>query len=64
MAGMNPAMHRDGIMKKRILILDDDSSIRNGLKKLLQRYNYDASVAAYGLYAVERFFSEQFRVLI
>jgi DNA-binding NtrC family response regulator len=51
-------------MKKRILIVDDDSSIRNGLKKLLKRANYDTSVAADGLEAVERFFAEHFDLLI
>jgi DNA-binding NtrC family response regulator len=64
MTGMNPAMHREDIMKKRILIVDDDTSVRDALKKLLKKANYDASVAADGLEAVERFFSEHFHLLI
>src|ERR1041385_3774227 len=64
MPGMNPAMHRDEIMKKRILIVDDDTSVRDALKKLLKKANYDASVAGDGLEAVEHFFSEHFDLLI
>lgn len=42
-------------MKKRILIVDDDASIRRSLKKLLTKADYDISVAADGFEAVERF---------
>lgn len=42
-------------MKKRILIVDDDASIRRSLKKLLTNANYDTSVASDGFEAVERF---------
>lgn len=51
-------------MKKRILIVDDDTSIRNGLKKLLKTANYDVALAADGFEAVDRFFSEQIDLLI
>jgi len=49
---------------KHILIVDDDSSIRNGLKKLLTTANYTVSAAADGLEAVERFFAEDFDLVI
>ena len=48
-------------MKKRILIVDDDTSIRNGLKKLLKKANYDVALAIEG---VERFFSEPIDLLL
>jgi CheY-like chemotaxis protein len=51
-------------MKKRILIADDDSSIRNGLKKLLTRADYDVALAADGSQAVDRFFSEPIDLLV
>ena len=41
-------------MKKRILIADDDSSIRNGLKKLLTRADYDVALAVDGSHASVR----------
>ena len=44
--------------------MDDNASIRNGLKKLLKKADYDACVAADGLEAVERFFAEEFDLLI
>ena len=51
-------------MKKRILIVDDDTSIRNGLKKLLKKANYDVALAADGFEAVDRFFSEPIDLLL
>ena len=51
-------------MKKRILIVDDDSSIRSGLKKLLTQAKYDVALAADGFEAVDRFFAEQIDLLI
>jgi len=51
-------------MKKRILIVDDDTSIRNGLKKLLKKANYDVALAADGIEAVDRFFSEPIDLLL
>ena len=51
-------------MKKRILIVDDDTSIRNGLKKLLKRANYDVALAADGFEGVDRFFSEPIDLLL
>ena len=51
-------------MKKRILIVDDDISIRNGLKKLLRKANYDVALAADGFEAVDRFFSEPIDLLL
>jgi len=51
-------------MKKRILIVDDDRSIRNGLKKLLKKANYDVALAADGFEAVDRFFSEPIDLLL
>ena len=60
---MDP-VQRKRIMKKRILIVDDDTSIRNGLKKLLKKANYDVAVAADGFEAVDRFFSEPVDLLL
>ena len=51
-------------MKKRILIVDDDASIRNGLKKLLKKANYEVVLAADGFEAVDRFFSEPIDLLL
>ncbi|MGH9646676.1 MAG: response regulator, partial [Bryobacteraceae bacterium] len=51
-------------MKKRILIVGDDISVRNGLKKLLVTVNYDVSVAADGFEAVALFFSEPIDLLL
>ena len=51
-------------MKKHILIVDDDTSIRNGLKKLLRKANYDVALAADGFEAVDRFFSEPIDLLL
>ncbi len=51
-------------MKKRILIVDDDTSIRNGLKKLLKMANYEVALAADGFEAVDRFFSEPIDLLL
>ncbi len=51
-------------MKKRILIVDDDTSIRNGLKKLLKKANYDVALAADGFQAVDRFFTEPTDLLL
>lgn len=51
-------------MKKRILIVDDDTSIRNGLKKLLKKANYDVALAADGFEAVDRFFTEPTDLLL
>ena len=51
-------------MKKRILIVDDDPSIRNGLKKLLEKANYDVTLAGDGFEAVDRFFSEPIDLLL
>ena len=51
-------------MKKRILIVDDDASIRRSLKKLLTNANYNISVAADGFEAVERFRAELVDLLL
>ena len=51
-------------MKKRILIVDDDSSIRSGLKKLLTQANYDVALAANGFEAFDRFFAEPIDLVI
>jgi DNA-binding NtrC family response regulator len=51
-------------MNKHILIVDDDSSIRSGLKKLLMRANYEVSLAADGIEAVKRFFAARIDLLI
>jgi DNA-binding NtrC family response regulator len=51
-------------MKKHILIVDDDSSIRSGLKKLLKRANYEVCLAANGIEAVKRFFAERIDLLV
>jgi CheY-like chemotaxis protein len=52
------------IMKKRILIVDDDTSIRLGLKKLLKKANYEVALAADGFEAVDRFFAEPIDLLL
>jgi two-component system, OmpR family, response regulator ResD len=51
-------------MRKRIVIVDDDISVRNGLKKLLVTGNYDVSVAADGFETVALFFSEPIDLLL
>ncbi|HHY85589.1 MAG TPA: response regulator [Verrucomicrobia bacterium] len=51
-------------MKKRILIVDDDPSIRRSLKKLLTSANYDVRVAADGFEAIEQFFAEPADLLL
>lgn len=51
-------------MKKQILIVDDDASIRNGLIKLLEKANYDVVFAADGFEAVDRFFSEPIDLML
>jgi DNA-binding response OmpR family regulator len=51
-------------MKKRILIVDDDTSIRKGLKKLLKKANYNVALAANGFEAVDQFFSEPVDLLL
>ena len=51
-------------MKKRILIVDDDASIRRSLKKLLTNANYDIRLAADGFEAVERFIAEPADLLL
>ena len=42
-------------MKKRILIVDDDISLRNELMELLKKADYDVAVAADGSEAIDRY---------
>lgn len=44
--------------------MDDDPSIRSGLKKLLTQAKYDVALAADGFEAVDRFFAGQIDLLI
>lgn len=45
----------DGIMKKRILIVDDDISIRSSLQKILRESGYEVSAAPDGDSAEDEF---------
>jgi DNA-binding NtrC family response regulator len=42
-------------MKKKVLVVDDDDSVRESLKKVLQDAGYDVVLAAGGLEAATRF---------
>lgn len=41
-------------MKKRVLVVDDDASVRESLKRVLQEAGYEVALAASGLEAVKR----------
>jgi two-component system copper resistance phosphate regulon response regulator CusR len=47
-------------MKRRVLVVDDDASVRESLAKVLREENYEVMVAADGQEAVERF--EDYRI--
>lgn len=51
-------------MKKRILIVDDDQSIRDSLQKVLNEAGYDVVLAAGGLEAALRFEPDQIDLLL
>ncbi len=51
-------------MKKRLLVVDDDQSIRESLKKILQAAGYDVVLAGGGLDAVTRYESERIDLVI
>jgi DNA-binding response OmpR family regulator len=42
-------------MKKRVLVVDDDASIRSALKKVLEAEGFDVTLSANGQEAAERF---------
>lgn len=42
-------------MKKRVLVVDDDSAIRHSLKKILENTGYQVALAEDGQVAVDRF---------
>jgi DNA-binding NtrC family response regulator len=49
---------------KKILIVDDDVSIRGAMQKILQSYNYEASSCDRGEQALDRLRQESFDILI
>lgn len=51
-------------MTKRILIVDDESSIRESLSKILRAENYEVVLAENGLAAIERHGAERIDALI
>ena len=51
-------------MKKRVLVADDDSSIRESLKKVLESADYDVVLAADGQETLDRFDPEQTDLVI
>lgn len=51
-------------MKKRILIADDDASVRKALGKVLENEGYNIMLAADGREALERFESEPVDLLL
>jgi DNA-binding response OmpR family regulator len=51
-------------MKKRILVVDDDESVRESLKKVLEGAGYEVVLAAGGLEAAVRFEPGQFDLLL
>ena len=51
-------------MKKTILIVDDDASIRKSLRKVLQTEGYEVVLAADGLEGLDRFNPERIDLLL
>jgi DNA-binding response OmpR family regulator len=51
-------------MKKRILVVDDDESVRMSLKKVLEEAGYEVVLAGGGLEAAVRFEPGQFDLLV
>jgi CheY-like chemotaxis protein len=51
-------------MKKRVLVVDDDASIRDSLKKVLQDAGYDVALAAGGLEGLGRCELEQIDLVL
>jgi DNA-binding NtrC family response regulator len=51
-------------MKKRVLVADDDSSIRESLKKLLEQTGYEVSLAANGSETLRKLRSEPTDLLL
>lgn len=51
-------------MKKKVLVVDDDSSVRESLSKVLRDEDYEVVVAADGQQAVERFEEEKIDLLL
>lgn len=52
------------VMKKKILVVDDEDSIRQSLEKMLRAEGYDVCVAENGNRAIEKFKEEQVDLLI
>jgi DNA-binding NtrC family response regulator len=46
--------HLEGLMSNRILVVDDEAGCREGLRRLLEAWGYDAETAASGEQALER----------
>jgi len=51
-------------MNKRVLVVDDDQSVRESLKRVLQGAGYEVVLAAGGLEALVRFDPEQIDLLL
>jgi two-component system KDP operon response regulator KdpE len=51
-------MHRDVLMKKRILVVDDNARIGNMVRLLLQRVGYQVTTAVTGRQALEMISSD------
>ena len=51
-------------MKKRILVVDDDASVRKSLKRVLEDAGYEVTLAAGGLEAAVRFEPGRFDLLL
>jgi DNA-binding response OmpR family regulator len=51
-------------MKKKVLVVDDDDSVRESLRKVLQDAGYDVVLAAGGLEAANRFEPEEIDLLL
>lgn len=52
------------VTKKRILIVEDEKDMRNGLQKILSRKGYSVDIAEDGLRAVEKMKQTAFQVVI
>jgi DNA-binding NtrC family response regulator len=51
-------------MKQRVLIIDDDASVRESIRKVLKRAGYEVTTAADGEEAVTRFVPEQIDLVL
>ena len=49
---------------KSVLVVDDDASVRNGLKKVLEKAGYQIDMAATGKEALEKTEAKQFDAVL